>query len=82
MRCATLKAPNRFNAYRQNRTRVHTTDLQRNDMDQRDWLAWISDWAEADPVHEKPYIQVAEVFAALAEMQAGKGPGGTREQQK
>ena len=29
-------------------------------------------------MHEKPYIQVAEVFAALAEMQAGKGPGGTR----
>ena len=54
----------------------HFAGLECNDVDQRKWLASISDWAEADPLHEKPRIQVVEVFAALAEVQAGRGSGG------
>ena len=49
------------------------TDLGRHEEDQR---SSISDGAEAVPLHGRLCNPVAEVFAALAEMQAGKGPGG------
>ena len=54
------------------------TDQIRDDQEQQRWVQTIEERAARDPLQEKSRIQVAETFAALAEMKTAKGPGGNQ----
>ena len=53
------------------------TDPERDEGEQQRWLDTITEWAEADPLQEKPHSQDTETFAAPADIKkTGTGPGG------